>query len=152
MTGIWLLVSHGSANAVIRCPPGRICGRAIDQLFKRARGLAEIDQHPVDRQMFDLLGPINFRFGRGKIIVLRHSSMHGRIGDERQLRAKRIVDAVEPDEEEASRHTARVPITLFLKAPHFADTGPCRHGYHGRQGWVMGAREGQLPFSARRAT
>jgi hypothetical protein len=63
-----------------------------------------------------------------------------------QLGAQRIVDAVEPDEEQVARHAAGVPIALLLEAADLADAGARRHRHHRRMRRMVLRRQRELPF------
>lgn len=67
-----------------------------------------------------MLVPVDLGLGRGEVVVERRARAGRLVDVGGKLGADRVVDTIEPDEEQAARHAAGVPIALFLKAADLA--------------------------------
>ncbi|MNS75025.1 hypothetical protein D3C86_1542030 [compost metagenome] len=121
--------------------PARIGRRASDQRLKGRRRLAQIGQHLADRQMANLIGPLHVRLFGVQVVIANDARPRFLIQARRNLRALRIVDAVQPDKEQIARHAARVPIALFLEAADLTDPGGGGLRNHGGVGGVVLGRQ-----------
>ncbi|MNS82509.1 hypothetical protein D3C72_1162560 [compost metagenome] len=144
---------HAPAHVVVietALPPGRVRRRARDQRFEGRRRLAQIRQHLADGQVTDLARPLHLRLLGVQIVVADDARPLFLIQARGNLCTLRIVDAIQPDEEQVARHAAGVPVALFLEATDLADPGRRRLRHHGGVSGMVLRRQGQLPFSRRR--